>query len=342
MKKCISITSILVFLLVIIITQTGCAEKEVSAVSKTSYYMDTICEIDIYDMEDMSQEAAEDAIDQAFSLCAEYELLLSATREDSDIYKLNHAGGRPYTCDERTVKVLQKGLHYAEVSGGRFDITIGKATALWDFHDEDPKVPTEQAVEQAMEGVGYKKVKIDGNTVTLGNPDMEITLGGVGKGYVADRAAECLEELGVTDAVINFGGNIITIGDKCGADFKIGVEKPFTENGEIVGYVTVADAAVVTSGIYERGFEADGVYYHHILDVKTGWPVDTDVNSVTLIGKKGTSADCDAMSTICLILGTEEGLAFIEEVEGVEALFVDKDGNLKKTSGLDNFTEQEG
>ncbi len=340
MKKILSYAAVFAAALAIIISQTGCTEKTVSEVSRTSYYMDTICTITIYDMENASEEAAEDAIQQAFSLCADYESLISATREDSDIYKLNHAGGAPVECDPRTVAVVEKGLFYGKLSGGKFDITIGKAAALWDFHDETPSVPSEEAVAEAMKGVGYDQVKIDGNTITLGNADMEITLGGVGKGYVADRAAEKLEELGVTSAVVNFGGNIITIGDKGGEPFKIGVKKPFTESGEILGYMETADSTVVTSGIYERGFEKDGVYYHHILDVETGWPADTDVVSVTLIGDKGSSADCDAMSTICLMLGVEDGVKFIEGVEGVEALFVDKDGNLTKTGGLTGFVEE--
>ncbi len=338
MKKFLSIAVIAIMTASIIITQTGCTEKPVS---KTSYYMDTLCQITIYDMEAMGQENAENAINTAFALCAEYESLISATVEGSDIYKVNHAGGKAVACDLRTVSLLKKALYYGNLSSGKFDITIGKAAALWDFHESEPKVPSTAAVEEAMQGVDYLAVKIDGNDVTLENPKAEITLGGIGKGYVADRAAECLEELGVTSAVVNFGGNIIVIGDKGGDAFKIGIEKPFSDSGEIVGYVEAANKTVVTSGIYERGFEAaDGTYYHHILDVETGWPVNNDVVSVSLVGDKGTSADCDAMATICLMLGVEEGVDFIEGIDGVEALFVDKDGVLTKTSGFTGFTEE--
>ncbi|WP_425756345.1 FAD:protein FMN transferase [Ihubacter sp. rT4E-8] len=337
MKKILLTMIVVIMTTSIIITQTGCTEKPVS---KTSYYMDTICQITIYDMDGMGEENAESAIDSAFALCAEYESLISATRSESDIYKLNHAGGKACTCDPRTVSLLKKALHYGELSGGAFDITLGKAAALWDFHDESPKVPSAEAVKEALVGVDYRAVKIDGDVVTLENPGAEITLGGIGKGYVADRAAEHLEDLGVTSAIVNFGGNIIAIGDKDGEPFQIGIEKPFTEQGEIIGSVAATDATVVTSGIYERGFEADGTYYHHILDVKTGWPVENDVVSVTLVGVKGMSADCDAMSTICLTLGIADGLDFIEGIDGVEALFVDQDGVITKTSGFDGFVEK--
>ncbi len=338
MKKCFAVTALAVMTFAIIITQSGCAEKPVS---KTSYYMDTVCEITIYDMKDMSEERAADAIDQAFALCADYEGLLSATKEGSDIYRINHADGKTVECDEKTVDVIRKGLYYGKVSGGKFDITVGKAAALWDFHDETPKVPSKSRVKEAMKGVGYEGVRVDGNRVTLGNPHMEITLGGVGKGYVGDKACELLEELGVNSAVVNFGGNIITIGGKKDEDFKIGIQKPFSDSGETLGYMEVKDATVVTSGIYERGFESGGKYYHHILDVETGWPAETDTVSVTLVGEKGTSADCDAMSTICLLLGVKDGMKFIDGVPGVEAVFVDRDGKITKTEGMTGFVEAE-
>ncbi len=336
MKRFFSLWVILVMTFAIIITHTGCTEKPVS---KTSYYMDTICQITIYDMAEMGEETAESAIDSAFALCAQYESMFSATREESDIFKLNHAGGKAFSCDPHTVSLLKKGLYYGKRSDGAFDITIGKVAALWDFHAETPQVPSEAAVQTALAGVDYQAVQIDGNRVTLEHPEAEITLGGIAKGYVADRAVEHLEKLGVTSAIVNFGGNIIAIGDKDGEPFRIGIEKPFTDRGEIIGSVPAADATVVTSGIYERGFEKDGQYYHHILDVKTGWPVENDVVSVTLLGAKGMSADCDAMSTICLTLGIDEGMDFIESIDGVEALFVDQDGVITKTSGFEGFTE---
>lgn len=334
MRKFLSFVMCAVLTAALIISQTGCSEKT-EKVEKTSYYMDTICKITVYDMEDMSEEKAGAAIDEAFALCAEYEALISATVEGSDIYRINHAGGKKVDCDPRTVEIVKKALEYGDISGGKFDITVGKVTDLWDFHSEEHEVPSEAAVEEAMEGVDYRQVKVEGNSISLGDPRAEITLGGIGKGYVGDKAAEKLQELGVTDAIVNFGGNIIAIGDKGGDQFQIGVEKPFTDSGEIVGSVFVGDATVVTSGIYERGFEKDGKYYHHILDVETGWPADTDVAGVTLVGGLGHSADCDAMSTICLMLGVEEGVKFIESVDGVEAVFIDKDGGLTKTSGME-------
>lgn len=339
MRKFLSFILCAAMIASLIITQTGCGEKPEKAgkVEKSSYYMDTICSITIYDMEGMSEEAAGAAIDEAFSLCADYEALISATIEGSDVYRINHAGGKGVKCDPRTAELIEKALEYGGISGGKFDITVGKVTELWDFHSDEHKVPSAAAVKEAMKGVDYRKVRVDGDTVALEDPRAEITLGGIGKGYVADKAAEKLQELGVTDAIVNFGGNIIAVGDKGGQQFKIGIEKPFTDSGEILGTVSVENATVVTSGIYERGFEKDGKYYHHILNVETGWPVQNNVTGVTLVGSLGHSGDCDAMATICLMLGVEEGVKFIEGIDGVEALFVDKDGKTTGTSGMDSY-----
>lgn len=338
MKKNFTLLLTVSLAVIFIISQTGCSEKPVE---KTSYYMDTVCQITIYDMEDMSEENASKVIDEAFVLCADYEALLSYTKEDSDIAKINRAGGAPVNCDPRTVEVIKMGLKYGELSDGLFDITYGRVMELWDFHEEAPTVPTESEIAAAMAGAGYEQVKIDGCTVSLGDANAHLNLGGIGKGYIADRAAEMLSQRGVTSAVLNFGGNIITIGDKDGEDFNIGIQKPFGQGGEIIGSVPVSDGTVVTSGIYERSFEKDGKLYHHILDVETGYPKDTDVAGVTLIGGIGSSADCDAMSTICLLLGVEKGKEFIERMDGVEAVFVDRDGKITKTDGAGSFKEAE-
>lgn len=341
MKKNLSVFLAVIMALTLIITQTGCAEKT-EPVTKTSYYMDTMCKIDIYDMDDLSEEAGSAAINDAFALCADYESIISATVEGSDIWNINHAGGRPVDCDPRTVDIIRKGIAYGKASGGKFDITIGAVSDLWDFHDPEAKIPSKSDLAKVLPTVNYRGIQINGNRVALTTPGAEITLGGLGKGCVADAAAELLRQRGVTSAVVNFGGNIITIGGKKGGEepFKIGVEKPYSNQGEIVGFVEVKDATVVTSGVYERYIEKNGKKYHHILDVKTGYSVDNDIDSVSLVSSKLSSGDCDAMSTICLMLGVKDGVKYIESVDGVEAIFIGKDGKITKTSGMNYFTEQ--
>ena len=337
MKKISRLMAVLVFTATLIITQTGCGGVE--KIEKSSYYMDTICSITIYDMEDMSEENANAAIDSAFGLCADLEALISATVETSDVYRVNQAGGKAVDCDDATIELLQMGKDYGDLSGGKFDITLGQVTDLWDFHGENPAVPSASDVENALAAVDYQQIQISGNKVSMANPEGKINLGGIGKGFIADRAAGHLESLGVHSAIVNFGGNIVAIGSNGKNPFKIGIKDPNSESGDILGAVTVEDATVVTSGVYERCFEQDGKTYHHILDVETGYPVDSDVLSVTLVAPKGYSGVCDALSTTCLIYGVGEGMKLIEGADNVEGIFVDRDGKIHKTGGMDYFEE---
>ncbi len=335
MKKIKSFILIFVLTIIAIIPQTGCKNEE--PVSKTSYYLDTICSIDIYGF---SKEEASSIIDQAFKLCSHYEDLLSKTVSGSDIYRINHSKGKAVKVDGDTVEVIKKAIYYGDLSGGKFDVTIGKVTDLWDFHSENPKVPSKDKVSSALSHVDYKKIKIEGNTVTLLDPEMEIDLGGIAKGYICDKVVQLLKDKQVQCGVVNLGGNIATIGLKNGnTPFKVGIERPYSDRKEIVGTIETENKTLVTSGIYERCFEVDGERYHHILDVNTGFPAKSQVESVTIIAELDHSVDCDGLSTLCLVLGAEEGKALIESIDGVEAVFIDKDDKIVTTENA-NFKEK--
>ncbi len=313
-------------LIPIIITQAGCSSKTGAAAqggtasgaastepySKQSFYFDTVCAITVYDMENMSQANADAAIEDAFAMCRKYEQMLSKTIEGSDIWNVNHAEGKPVEVQDDTAKLVQMGIDYGDLSGGCFDITIGKAEDLWDFHSDNPKVPDKDELAGAVKHVNYKAIHLSGNTITMEDPEAEIDLGGIAKGYIADRVAEELAK-----------------------DFNIGIETPFSEMTQVTGSCKVTDGTLVTSGIYERFFEKDGVRYHHILDPKTGYPIENDVVGVTIRSSKGKSADCDALSTTCLILGVDKGMKLIEGLDGFDALFIDQDNQISKTSGME-------
>ena len=163
---------------------------------------------------------------------------------------------------------------------------------------------------------------------------MKADLGGIAKGYIADRVKEHLLGLGVEHAVIDLGGNVILIGGKPdGSPFTIGVKDPLGENGELLETVESIDESLVSSGIYERWFEHEGRRYHHILDPFTGAPSESDLAGVTVIS--ASSADGDALSTACLLLGSEAGMELAESMDGVEALFVTRDGQVHMTSGME-------
>ena len=330
-------TKILLTILIIsilIISQTACGREE-APVSKTSYYLDTICQIDIYGIE---EEEANKLIDGAFEVIRDAEKLLSKTIEGSDVDKINKNGSAEV--DDMTVDVIKKGIYYGELSDGKFDITVGRLSDLWDFHSENPKVPEKKDIAEAIKHIDYRNIFIDGNTVTLKDPEAEIDLGGIAKGYICDQVTDYLTDKGVESAIVNLGGNIAAIGEKAdNIPFKVGIEKPFSDRSEIVGYVESSNQTFVTSGIYERFFEENGKTYHHILNVDTGYPTDADIQSVTIISKLGCSTDCDGLSTTCLMLGVKDARKLIDSIDSTEAVFVDKDGNITATDGA-GFVEE--
>ena len=314
-------------------------------VMEDGYYLDTICSVSVYRMTDSRGEVkqaaemddeAEAAISEAFEMCKDLESKISRTRADSDISRINSAGGEWVEVSEDTRELLQKGLEYSQLSDGGFDITVGGITEQWDFHapEGEAKIPDEKDLASAAEHVDFRCVEIDGDRVRLTDPETKLDLGGIAKGYIGDRMTEVLESKGAVSAVINLGGNVICIGGKTDEDdFAIGVETPFSDRREIIGKIDVRDRTLVTSGVYERRIEAGGKTYHHILDTGTGWPVDTDLDAVTLIADKGRSADIDALSTICLIKGADEGMKLIEKQDGIEGVFVLSDGSVRTTDG---------
>ena len=341
-KQTIKLSLIFVIIATVIITQTACKNtKDVEPVSKEGFYLDTVCKISIYDMDgDLDKEKAEAAINKAYKRCRELENTLSNTIESSEVSQINSAGGKWVTVGKDTLKVVKAGVKYGELSEGDFDITIGSVSGLWDFQAENPVVPEQSKITEALKHVNYKNIQFDGNKIRLADPQAKLDLGGIAKGYVADELTTLLEKEGVTSAVINLGGNISTIGGKPdGSPFVIGIEKPYTDRTEIIGTTTADNQTVVTSGIYERQFQQNGKIYHHVLSSKTGYPVETQLEAVSLVAKKGRSMDIDAMSTICLMKGVDGGKAFIKKQKGVEAVFSAQGKEVAKTKGM-KFTAE--
>lgn len=333
----IKLLPLILITVLIIITQTGCGEKD--PVSKSDFCLDTTCDIKVYDMK--SGEAGR-ILDGSFDEIDRYENLMSKTIEGSDIYKINHAQGQPVEVSEDTLNVIELGLEMSELSGGMFDITIGKVASLWNFNGDDPEVPAQTDLDEALATVGYKNIVIDGSSVSLKNPQTELDLGGVAKGYIADRICDYLEQQGVKKAVVNLGGNVSVLGEKAeDAPWNIAIERPYSDRTEMMGYVSVTDATVVTSGIYERKFEQDGVIYHHVLDPHTGYPVNSDLEAATIRAAEGNSGFCDGLSTVCLMLGRDNAQTLIETLQKeypemkLEAAFIDKNDVMTQTDGMD-------
>ncbi|MBQ6236547.1 MAG: FAD:protein FMN transferase [Clostridia bacterium] len=301
-------------LLVLLLPVLGCRAE--TAHSAAGIACDTVVTITAY--------APQETVDGTLRICADYEALLSKTVEGSDVWNLNHAAGKPIEVHPETADLLRLAVEIGEASGGAFDVTIAPVSALWDFTADDPVLPDPEALRSAAACVDYRNIAIDGNTVTLQN-GAEIDLGGIAKGYIADRVAEYLRGQGVTSACINMGGNVLTIGTKPdGSLWTIGIRDPNGTPEQSAEVLKLGGAAVVTSGNYERFFVLDGVRYHHILDPKTGMPASNGLASVTIIGTR--SDLCDALSTACFVLG-EQGSKPILDRYGIQAIFLYGDGS---------------
>lgn len=199
------------FLLYTALLFTGCNAASQEPISKTGFYFDTVITVTLYDA------GADELLDDCFALADKYEKMFSATIDSSDISKINQAGGKPVTVSGETLELIQKGLKYGELSEGRFDITIGKLSLLWNFSENEGFVPDSADIAEAVSTIDYRNVTIDGSQVTLLDPDSAIDLGGIAKGYIADRMKEYLVAQGVTSGTINLGGNVLVIGEKPGS-----------------------------------------------------------------------------------------------------------------------------
>lgn len=320
------LTALLLTLLLGGCTPSSSSPKDV--VSDTGFYFDTVVTITLYHAEDS-------LIQECFTQMEAYESLLSRTREGSDIWNINHSQGKTVTVSPTTASLLETALSYAKLSNGVFDPTIAPVTDLWDFQGKGShSLPEASELEEALRHVGYETVCLEGTSVTLSDPKAAIDLGGIAKGYIADRLKEFLVSNGVTSGLIDLGGNLLTIGSKPdGTPWKLGIRKPFAQtSSELCAAVSVSDESLVTSGSYERCFELDGTFYHHILEPDTGYPASTGLSGVSILSP--SSVDCDALSTICFLLGLEDGIQLIESLEETEALFITEDGTLHRSSGF--------
>lgn len=301
----------------------GCVKNRQKAVSKSAYLLNTVVSISIY--EAMGNEKdTETILDDCLTKCKEYEALFSRTIPESDISRIHDAAPEYVTVSEDTALLLQQALSYCRLTDGLIDITIAPVKDLWNFSDpEKAHIPDEDQLIKRLSHVNYEAVEIDGNQVRLKDKDAAIDVGFLAKGYIADRLKEHLVSEGVTSAIINLGGNVLTIGTKDGAPFQVGIQKPFADTGTPITRVESMDSSVVTSGIYERYFSVDETIYHHILVPSTGYPANNELLSVTILSKD--SATGDALSTSCLLLGLEKGKELIKNTDGVEAIFITKD-----------------
>lgn len=290
-------------------------ERKGVSTSNTGFFFDTVVTLRLYD-------ARDGLMDEIMSACGRYEALLSKTVEGSDVWRINHADGQPVQVSEETWQILQSAKHFYEISDGAFSITLAPVIALWGFTDGSERMPTDEERLTALALVDDSQLKLEGDRMVSLPAGMSIDLGGIAKGYIADKIAE-MSEGNVSGAVLNFGGNVYVVGLKPdGSEYRIGIRDPQGTENDSKAILTVHDTSVVTSGIYERYFIKDGVWYHHILDPKTGMPAENELMSATIVSK--SSMEADAMATICIVLGAERAQEILK-AQGFDAVLLTKD-----------------
>ncbi len=331
-RKCIS-----ALLGVILMTALyGCTEKSADDKPTESevglFAMDTYMSLKAYGPN------ADKSLQNASERITQLESLLSVTDSGSEIYRLNNAEGKETPLSPETGFLIRSSLEFGSETNGAFDITLYPVSKEWGFTTGSYKVPSEERIKELLEKTGSDNISLsnDGSGALLKN-GANIDLGGIAKGYAGSCAAEILKDDGIESAILNMGGNVQTVGTKPdGNAWKVGIQDP-EDSSKLVGMVSVADKAVVTSGGYERYFEDDdGNIYWHILDPKTGYPAQSDIISVTVIGSDGTI--CDALSTSLFVMGTEGASAYLKNHSELGAVIVSRDRKLYITENIrDNF-----
>lgn len=320
---------------VVMLMLTSCAigtDGGQSKSSETFFAMDTYVTVTAYgDNADGAVKAAKDKLTQL-------EKLWSVTDEGSEIYAINHSGGQPVTVSDNTAELISFALDMSDKTDGALDPTIYPVLTAWGFTTDENRVPDESEIAELLGRVGHEKVSISGNSVSLQSGVM-LDVGAVGKGFAGDILTQEMKDSGVTSALLDLGGNIQMIGTKPdGENWRIGLRDPKGDGN--IGVLSAADCAVVTSGSYERYFTADdGKVYGHIIDPKTGYPVDNGLLSVTVIASEGRL--CDALSTALFVMGLDGAQDYRRQhtEQSFDMILITSGGYIYITEGIkDSFT----
>jgi thiamine biosynthesis lipoprotein len=267
--------------------------------------------------------ATRETLDAAFLRLREIDRRMSVNAPGSELDEVNSRAGRnPVRVTPDVLAVMTRAIMLAGISGGLFDPTVGPLVKLWGINTDHARVPSPTEIAQARKLIDWHDVVLDepAGTVYLRRAGMQIDLGGVAKGFAADQMVALLTARGVRSALIDLGGNIFAMGSKVdGSPWRIGIQDPDAPRGTFFGIATVVNKTLVTSGVYERFFIQDGRRYHHIMDTRTGSPVDNGVQSVTVITDR--SFDADGVTLSLFSLGPALGLKLADKL-GVAAIMV--------------------
>lgn len=318
------------FSLIILLLLTSCSKN--SSIYDTRFMLGTLVTIKIND------HGSTELLNKCFDILTLIEDKMSTSITDNDISRINkYAGEKAIKVSDDTAYVINRGLYYSKISNGRFDISIGPLVNLWGVGNGNAHVPEKQDIEKALLNVDYRKIIQNKNLVYL-EENMSIDLGAIAKGFAADKVADLLLKSGVKSAIINLGGNIKILGEKYeNTPFRVGIQNPFNSENDYPGILSITDKSIVSSGDYERFFIENGKRFHHILDTTTGYPVETEVSSVTVITQSSMSAD--ALSTIFFSMEIDKGFELADNLGNIELIYITRDYKIYISKELENKFE---
>jgi len=276
--------------------------------------------------------SAREAVEHISKRVEELDDRFSVFKVTSEISRINANAGKDYvTVSQETYRILSHAVRYGQISNGTFDITIRPLTGLWGIGKKGDYVPPQEEINVAKQLVDFREIHFDNKKYRIGLrlKGQAIDLGGIAKGYAADEAKRILLEYNIFNAIINFGGTIIGIGDQK----KVGIQNPLKPTGTPMGVLLVQEEAVVTSGWYERYFMKYNQCYHHIINPITGRPSESDISSITLVGR--SAMELDAVSTAVFILGMEKGMELLHKCN-LDGIFVLHSKEVFVTKGIEN------
>ena len=306
--------------------ETGQTQENSGRVQREIFAMDTIMDLTVYGSH------AGEAVEQAVSLIHKLDKTFSVTNSASDIARLNAAEGKAVSVSEDTYELITRCQEISEMTDGLFDISVYPLVKAWGFTTDNLHVPTQNEIRQALAHVDYRKIKLLPENKIQIPENMQLDLGAAAKGYLSQKLMELFKSIGVDSALVSLGGNVQTMGTKeGGSNFVIGITDP-SDGASIYGTIKVKDKAVITSGIYQRYFEENGVRYHHIMDRRTGKPAENSLSSVTAICDEGWKAD--ALATALYVMGEEKAVAFQKEHPEIGIILIRKDGSFWQSDGV--------
>ncbi len=279
----------------------------------------------------------ESIITECANIATQTEGVFSRTDENSLTYEINSQADSFFEVDSEFCELLNRSYDISAKTNGAFDITIGAVTELWNVTGDEPSVPSEESISEALLHTGKDKILLDGNSITKTDREAKLDFGAIAKGYALSKIIDYLKDTDVLYGLVSFGGNVAVFGTKYDSKdqiikYKVGITDP-TDTTKVVGYVYIENGYVSVSGDYERYFEADSVRYHHIMDPATARPAESDISSVSVICNNGSLAD--ALSTALFVMGSEKALEYYESgIYDFEAVITLHDGTTIVTDGL--------